>query len=82
MESYHLRQTPRRDNVPRMYQAIQMPCRLLYLFPHVIVTLKVEDICNKVERVLVVLDFGIEAGKVEAIGKILFVDFAKVLVST
>jgi hypothetical protein len=51
------------------------------LFPHVIVAIKVEHVCYKVERVLVVLNLGVEARKIEAVGEILFVDFAKVFVS-
>lgn len=57
-----------------------MPRRLFYLFPHIIVTVEVEDVCYKVERILVVLDFGIETRKIEAIGEVLFVDFAEVFV--
>jgi hypothetical protein len=63
-----------------MHQTIQMPRRLFYLFPHVIVTVEVEDICNKVERILVVLDFGVQTREVEAIGKVFFVDFAEVFI--
>jgi hypothetical protein len=63
-----------------MYQAIQMPRRLFDLFPHVIVTVEVEDICNKVERILVVLDFGVQTREVEAIGEVFFVDFAEVFI--
>jgi hypothetical protein len=65
-----------------MYQAIQVPCRLLYLFPHIIVAIKVEHVGYEVERILVVLNFGVEAREVEAVGEILFVDLAKVLVAS
>jgi hypothetical protein len=58
-----------------------MPCRLLYLLPHIIVAIKVEHIGYEVERILVVLNFGVEAREVEAVGEILLVDLAKVLVS-
>lgn len=58
-----------------------MPRRLLYLFPHVIVAVKVEDVGHEVKRILVVLHFGVEAGKVEPIGQVFFVDLAEVFVS-
>ena len=59
-----------------------MPRRLFYLFSHVIVAVKVEDVCDKIEGILVVLDFGVQACEVEAVGEVLFVDFAKVFVSS
>jgi hypothetical protein len=31
---------------------------------------------------LVVLNFGVEAGKIESVGEVVFVDFAEVLVAT
>lgn len=31
---------------------------------------------------MVVLDFGVEASEIEAVGQVLFVDFAKVLISS
>ena len=55
---------------------------LFYLFPHVIVAVEVEDICHKVEGILVVLDLGVEPGKVESVGEIFFVYFAKVLIAS
>jgi hypothetical protein len=65
-----------------MYQSIQMPRRLFNLFPHFIVAVKVEDVCYKVEGILVVLHFGVQAREVEAIGEVFFVDLAKVLISS
>lgn len=59
-----------------------MPRRLFYLFPHVIVAVKVEDVGDEVKRILVVLHFGVEAGKVEAVGEVFFVYFAEVFVSS
>ena len=58
-----------------------MPRRLLYLFPHVIIAVEVEDVGHEVKRILVVLYFSVEAGKIEPIGQIFFVDFAEVFVS-
>ena len=55
---------------------------LFYLFPHVIVAVEVEDICDKIEGILVVLDFGVEPGKVETVGEVFLVYFAKVLIAS
>jgi hypothetical protein len=54
--------------------------RLLYLFPHIIVAVEIEDVGYEVERILVVLDFGVEARKIEAVGEVLLVNFAEVFV--
>lgn len=59
-----------------------MSRRLLDLFPHIVIAVEVEDIGYKVEGILVVLNFGVQAREVEAIGQILLVDLAKVLVSS
>jgi hypothetical protein len=59
-----------------------MPRRLLNLFPHLIVAVKVEDVGYEVEGILVVLDFGVQARKVEAVGQVFFVDLAEVLISS
>lgn len=58
-----------------------MPRRLLDCFPHVVVAVKVEHIGDEVERVLIVLDFGVEAREVEAVGQVLLVYLAEVLVA-
>jgi hypothetical protein len=65
-----------------VYQTVQMPRRLLNLFPHIVVAVEVEDIRDEVEGILVVLDFGIEARQVEAVGEVFFVDLAEVLVAS
>lgn len=59
-----------------------MPRRLLYLLSHVVVAVKVEDVCYEIKRILVVLNFGVQAREVEAIGEVLFVDFTKVFVAS
>lgn len=59
-----------------------MPCRLLNLLAHIIVAVKVEDVRHKIECILVVLDFGVEARQVEPIREVFFVNLAKVLVSS
>ena len=58
-----------------------MTGRLFNLFTHIIVTVEVEDVGDEVEGILVVLDVGVEACQVEAVGEVVFVDFAKVFVT-
>jgi hypothetical protein len=65
-----------------VYEPVEVPRRLLNLLAHLVVAVKVEDIGDEVERVLVVLDFGVEACEVEAVGEVLFVDFAEVFVAS
>ena len=57
-----------------------MPRRVLDLLPHVIITVKIEDICDKIKGVLVVLDICIEAGKIEAVRQVIFIYLAEVFV--
>lgn len=64
-----------------MHQPVEMTSRFLYLLAHVIIAIKVEDVGDKVESILVVLDVGVEAGEVEAIGQIVFVNLAEILVA-
>lgn len=59
-----------------------MPSSLLDLLSHVIVDFHVEDIRDEVERILVVLDLGVEAGKVEAVRQVVLVYLAEVLVAS
>lgn len=59
-----------------------MARRLLNLLPHLIVTVEIEDICDEVKSVLVILDIGVEACEVEAVGKVVLVNFTKVLIAT
>lgn len=59
-----------------------MPCRLLDRFTHLIIAVQVENIRNKVERVLVILDFGIKSRQIEAIRQVILVDLAEVLVAS
>ena len=63
-----------------MHHTVKMPRTLLDLLAHVIVDFHVEDIGHDVERILVVFDLRIKAGQVEAVGKVFFVDFAKIFV--
>lgn len=59
-----------------------MPCRFLNLLSHIIVTIQVKDISDEIKSVLVILDVRIEPSKVEAVGKIVFVDLAEVFIAS
>ena len=80
--TYHLCQTPSRDNVSGVDKAVKVAGRLLDGLAHVIVAVEVEYICDEVERVLVVLNFGVQTSQVEAVGEVVFVDFAKVFIAS
>lgn len=54
--------TPRCDNVSSMDKTVQVPSRLLYCFPHVVIAVEVEDIGDEIESILVVLDLSVETG--------------------
>lgn len=64
-----------------MYEAVEVPSALLDLLSHVVVDFHVEDVGHEVERILVVLYFRVKASKVEAVRKVILVDFAEVLIS-
>lgn len=64
-----------------MDETIQVPSRFLYCLTHLVVTVKVKHVGNEVHRILIVLDFRVQASQVEPVGKILLVDLAKVLVT-
>jgi hypothetical protein len=64
-----------------VHQAVEVPSGLLNRLAHVIFAVEIEDVGDEVEGVLVVVDFGVEAGEVEAVGQVLFVDLAEVLVA-
>ena len=78
---YHLRQTPCRDDIPRVDETIQMPGRFFYRLAHLVVAVEVEHVGDEVERILVVLHLGVETREVEAVRQVLLVDLAKVLVA-
>jgi len=65
-----------------MYKPVQVSCRLFYRLPHIIVAVEVENVRHEVEGILVILNFRVKACQVEPVGKIVFVDFAKILVSS
>jgi len=54
---------------------------LFNLLAHLVIALNVEDVGDELEGVLVVLDFGLQAGEVEAVGEVVFVYLAEVLVA-
>lgn len=63
-----------------MYQAIQMASGLFDLLPHVVITVEVENVGDEVERILIILDLGVKPSEIEAIGQILLIDVAEVLI--
>lgn len=65
-----------------MHKPIEMSSRLFNLLPHIIIAIEVEDIGHEIQRVLVVLYVGIEPCQVEAVGQIVFIDFAKIFVAS
>ena len=65
-----------------MHHSVEVSSGLLDLFSHLIVAIEVEDISDEVEGVLIVVDFGVETSQVESVGKVFFVDLAKVFVAT
>lgn len=64
-----------------MYKAVQVPCRLFNRLAHVIVTIEIEHIRHEIQRVLVVGNIGVDTGQVEAVRKVVLVDFAEILVA-
>lgn len=58
-----------------------MPCRLLYLFAHLIVAVEIEHVGDEVQGVLVVCDISVQAGEIEAVGEVIFINFAKILIA-
>jgi hypothetical protein len=63
-----------------VHETVQVPRRLLDLLAHLVVAVEVEDVGHEVEGILVVLNLGVQPSKIEAIGQVLFVDLAEVLV--
>ena len=53
----------------------------LDLFSHVVIDFHVEDVCDEIQCILIVLHFCVKSSQVEAIRKIVLVDLAKVFVS-
>lgn len=59
-----------------------MPCRLLNLFSHIIVTVEVKDIGDEIKSILIILDICIEPSKVEPVCEVVFVDLAEVFIAS
>ena len=78
--AYHLCQSSCCHNVSCVDQAVEVSGRLFNLFAHLVVAVKVEDVGHEVEGILVVLHLGVQPGKIEAVGQVLFVDLAEILV--
>ena len=64
-----------------MNQAVEVSSTLLNRLPHLIVAIEIENIGDEIERVLVVLHLSIQACKVEAVGQVILVDLAEVLIA-
>ena len=79
--SHHLLQATCSHNISRVYQTVKMSSGLFYLFSHLLVAVQVKNICNQVERILIILYLSVQICKIESIGKVVFVDVAKVFVA-
>lgn len=66
-KTYHLRQTPRRNDISSMNQTVKMSRGLLDVLPHLIIAIEIEHIRHEIQRILVVLDLGVETSQVETI---------------
>ena len=80
--TYHLCQASCCSNVSSVHKAIKMSGRLFYRFSHLIIAVEIKDIGHKIQRILVVLDIGIQSSQIEAVCQVVFVDLAKVFVAT
>lgn len=52
------------------------------MLSHVVVDLHVEDVCDEIKSILVVLYFRVKASQVEAVCQVVLVDLAEVLITT
>lgn len=78
---YHLCQPSGRDDIARMYKAVEMASRLFYRLAHLIVAVQIEDVGDQVQGILIVLNLDVQAGQVESVCQVLFVDLAEVFVA-
>jgi len=62
-------------------EAVKVSRAFFYLLSHSIIHFDVEDVCDEVQRILVILHLCIQACQVEAIRQVVFIDFAKVLIA-
>lgn len=64
-----------------MNQPVEMTSGFLNLLAHVVIAIEVEDVGDKVESILIVLDVGVETSEIEAVGQVVFVNLAEILVA-
>lgn len=79
--AYHFGETTSGDNIASVNQTIQMARRFLNLLAQVIICIEIENIRHEVQRILIVGYFGVQTGKVEAVGQVFLVDLTEVLIS-
>ena len=65
-----------------MHEAIEVTSTFLDLLSHVIVNFHIEYVRDQVQCILIVLHFGVQAGKIESIRQVILIDLAKVLIAT
>lgn len=58
-----------------------MACALLDLVPHVVVDFHIEDVCDEIESILIVLNLGVQTSEIEAIRQVVFVDLTEVFIA-
>lgn len=63
-----------------MHKSVEVACCFLDLFAELVASVQVEDIGHKIQGILIIGNLRVQARKVEAIGKVFFVDLAEVLV--
>jgi hypothetical protein len=64
-----------------MHQAIEVARRLLNLFAQLVIGIKIEDIGDQIEGILIVLHLSVETSQVEAVSEVFLIDLAEVLVT-
>lgn len=79
---HHLGQAAGGDDVPRVDETIEVAGGFLDGLAHVVVAVEVEDVGDQVQSMLVVVYLGVETREVEPVRDVLFVDLAKVFVSS
>lgn len=79
--TYHFCESPGSHHITGMDKTIEMSCGFFDGFTHLIVAVEVKDIGDKIERILVILHFCIQAGEVETVCKVVFIDLAEVFIA-
>lgn len=59
-----------------------MTSRLLNSLSHLVVAVEVEYIRDEIQGILVVLNLSVEAGEVEPVSEIIFIDLTEIFVAT